>query len=139
MYLPPNASGNAYFLTTLRELLVQDVDGDADGSPDTLRLLFGTPRGWLEDGKTIRFDRMPTAFGPISVTAKSDLSHGKVVVDVSPPPREPKSMRLRIRLPQGWSIQSASTGNRRLSVELDGTVDLSTQRAPCTVVFDVKR
>ncbi len=36
-------------------------------SPNTLRLLFATPKRWLEDGKTISVERAPTAFGPVSV------------------------------------------------------------------------
>jgi hypothetical protein len=139
MYLPPNASGNAYFLTTLRELLVQDVDADADGAPDSLRLLFGTPRAWMEDGKTIRCERMPSVFGPVSVVAKSDLSHGKVTVDVTPPPRAPKSMRLRMRLPDGLTIASATIGDGRIEVRKDATVELSANREPFRVTFDVAR
>jgi hypothetical protein len=139
MYLPPNASGSAYFLTTLRELLVQDVDADADGSPNSLRLLFGTPRAWLEDGKTIRCERMPSVFGPVSVVAKSDLMHGKVTVDIAPPPRVPKSMRLRIRLPDGSSIASATIAGGRIEVPKDATVELSANREPFRVTFDVAR
>jgi hypothetical protein len=73
------------------------------------------------------------------VTAKSHLSNGKVELDVYPPARAPRSLRVRVRLPQGWSIQSSSSGGRQLGVEKDGTIDLSSERAPCTVTLDVKR
>ena len=53
-YCPPNSAGNAHFLSMLRNLLVQDWDLDDDGEPETLRLLFGTSRRWLEDGKADR-------------------------------------------------------------------------------------
>src|SRR5262249_45352472 len=72
-YCPPNSAGNAHFLTMLRNLLVQDLDLDDDGEPETLRLLFGTSRRWLEDGNRIVVERAPTAFGPVSVRAESHL------------------------------------------------------------------
>src|SRR5437763_8310246 len=73
MYLPPNSAGNAHFLWLLRYLLVQDWDQDDDGRPDTLRLLFATPRRWLRDGATIRVRRAPTAFRPLSLEVRSPL------------------------------------------------------------------
>ena len=48
-------------------MLVQDWDLDDDGVPETLRLLFATPRRWLEDGKELKVERAPTAFGPVSI------------------------------------------------------------------------
>ncbi|HTL29621.1 MAG TPA: hypothetical protein VL282_10375, partial [Tepidisphaeraceae bacterium] len=138
MYLPPNASGNGFFLDLLRNLLLQDHDADKDGTPDTLRLLFATPRAWLADGKTIRVERAPTAFGPVSVIAKSDLSHGKVTVQITPPPREMKAMKLRVRLPDGWKVKSASVAGNDLKVE-NATVDLPTRNKPFTVEFLLTR
>ena len=87
MYLPPNSAGNAFFLWTLRNLLVQDGALDDEGKPATLRLLFATPRSWLADGKTVRFERAPTAFGEVSVVAHAELSHNEISVEVSAPPR----------------------------------------------------
>src|SRR5205823_10375825 len=103
MYLPPNSTGNALFLWTLRYLLVQDWDQDDDGKPETLRLCFATPKRWLEDGKTIRLQRAPTAFGPVSLEIKSRLRQGEVVAKVDLPTRNsPKQTLLRIRVPDGW-------------------------------------
>ena len=124
MYLPPNASGNALFLDLLRNLLVQDDDSDSDGAPDTLRLLFATPRAWLEDGKTIRVEHAPTAFGPVSILAKSDLSHGKVTVQITPAPRATKATKLRVRLPDGWKVTGASIAGEAIKVGDDATMIL---------------
>src|SRR5258708_8791098 len=88
-YCPPNSAGNAHFLSMLRNLLVQDWDLDDDGEPETLRLLFGTSRWWLEDGKQIVVERAPTAFGPVSIRAESRLSAGLVVVNVALPSGNP--------------------------------------------------
>jgi hypothetical protein len=139
MYLPPNATGNAYFLWTLRNLLVQDGDCDEDGKPATLRLLFATPRPWLADGKTIRFERAPTAFGEVSVVARSHLNRGEIEVDVSAPPRPPKQSLLRIRPPSGWRVVAARVGNSPLTPDARGTVDITGFRGRLTVRFDVKK
>ncbi|HEV2294760.1 MAG TPA: hypothetical protein VGR35_12975 [Tepidisphaeraceae bacterium] len=139
MYLPPNAAGNALFLATLRELLVQDQDLDNNGEPETLRLLFGTPRTWLEDGKTIRLEDAPTAYGKVSVVAKSALENGEVTVDVTPPKLPPESTRLRVRLPDGWSVSSAAIGDEKLAVGDDASVDVTTRRQPFVLRFRVAR
>ena len=144
MYLPPNAGSNAFFLQTLRELLVQDYYVDGDGTPDSLRLLFATPRAWLEDGKTIRISNAPTAFGPVSVVARSDLSHGQVTVEITPPPRGTKSTRLRVRLPEGWGVASASIADVPLNPEaanpaVGATFDVTSQHRPFTLNVRVER
>src|SRR5207244_11875286 len=73
-YCPPNSASNGQWLAVLRHLLVQDWDADGDGRPETLRLLFATPRRWLEDGKDIKVEHVPTAFGPVSVLVQSKLN-----------------------------------------------------------------
>lgn len=108
MYLPPNSAGNAHFLYLLRYLLVQDWDMDDDGKPDTLRLLYATPRAWLEDGKEIKVEHAPTAFGEISVIARSHVKQGRVAVEVSLPEHKPAHALLRLRLPEGLHVKSAS-------------------------------
>jgi hypothetical protein len=106
MYLPPNASGNAFFLLLLRQMLVQELDGDADGRADGLRLLGAVPRAWLQDGRRIAASRMPTAFGPLSVEAVSELAQGRVRVIADLPRGLPVPATLLLRLPAGWQIAS---------------------------------
>lgn len=140
MYLPPNASGNAFFLAMLREMLVQDADEDRDGKPDSLRLLFATPKSWLEDGKTIRIERAPTAFGPVSIVARSDLRNNRVVVDVTEPPGAKLPIRLRVRPPDGWKVAAASIGGiGPLKLDDQATVDLPFAREAVSVEFALKR
>ena len=139
MYLPPNCSGNALFLWTLRSLLVQDYDLDNDGTPESLRLLFATPRHWLEDGKTIRVERAPTAFGEVSLRVESKLARGEVLAQIHLPERNPaRQSWLRLRLPEGWKIQSARVEGRTLSVDDDGTMALSGLTARHTIRCQVK-
>jgi hypothetical protein len=120
-YLPPNSAGNAHFLYLLRYLLVQDWDMDDDGKPDTLRLLYATPRAWLEDGKEIKVEHAPTAFGEISIIARSHVKQGHVAVEVSLPEHKPNHTLLRLRLPGGLHVKSTSAA---VSVK-DDVVDLT--------------
>lgn len=139
-YCPPNSTGNAHFLTMLRHLLVQDFDLDDDGEPETLRLLFGTSRRWLEDGKAITFDRAPTAFGPVSVRAESNLLAGHIKMTVDLPDRnQPRRTLLRARVPDGWQVIAASVAGNPLNVDDQGTADLTGKGGTIIVTFAVKR
>jgi hypothetical protein len=137
-YCPPNSAANGHFLSLLRNLLVQDWDSSDDGKPDTLRLLFATPRRWLEDGKRIVVERAPTAFGPVSLRVESRLGRGEVVADVTLPERTaPEKMLLRIRLPDGWWIRQVRVGEKTLPMDERGTVDLTGLRGRVSLRCDV--
>ena len=138
-YLPPNSASNSFFLSMLRHMLVQDWDMDGDGTPDTLRLMFATPRRWLEDGKTIRFERAPTAFGEVSVTMTSRLKQGEVTADVSVPMDFSKKILVRARVPEGWKVVSAKAGGKTLAVDAKGTADLTGVSGKSRVTFGVRK
>jgi len=147
MYLPPNSAANSEFLTILRHLLIQDWDMDDDGKPDTLRLLFATPRQWLRDGQTIRVEHAPTAFGEVSLTVHSRLKSGEVIVIIDPPQRAtPQEMLLRIRLPDGWQPVAADVVKSRellrtssLKLESNGTVHLFPLQGKFTIRVRVQK
>jgi len=138
-YLPPNSAGNAFFLWMLRYLLVQDWDLDEDGRPDTLRLMFATPRRWLEDGKSIRVERAPTAFGPVSVSLRSRLRRREIVAEVEAPPTAPERVLLRARVPEGWRVVSAEVAGTQRPVDERGTVDVTGSEGKFTVRMTVRR
>lgn len=142
-YCPPNSAANAHFLSMLRNVLVQDWDLDDDGRPETLRLLFATPKRWLEDGKVIAVERAPTAFGEVALRVESKLGAGEVLADVTLPTRHPaKRTLLRIRLPDGWRVMTAATtgaGNQSLEVDERGTVDLSALGGRVALRFEVRK
>jgi hypothetical protein len=139
-YCPPNSAGNAHFLSILRNLVVQDWDLDDDGEPETLRLLFGTSRRWLEDGKQIVVESAPTAFGPVSVRADSRLSAGQVIAHAKLPARNlAKRTLLRARVPDGWRVAGASMVGKKLEVDERGTVDLSGQMGDVSIEFAVEK
>ncbi|MDB6023960.1 MAG: hypothetical protein JWM68_183 [Verrucomicrobiales bacterium] len=136
MYLPPNSTSDAFFLWTLRGLLVQDIDSDDDCKPDTLRLLFATPKHWLEEGKQIRVQHAPTAFGDVSVQVISKLKQDKVLVEVDLPQRsQPKKILMRARVPEGWKVVSARIHDKQVAVDAKGTVDLSGLKGHQTIWF----
>ena len=126
MYDPPNSSANAFFLWTLRDMLAQDIDTDDNGQPDTLRLMFATPRRWLADGQEIKLDRAPTSFGQVSVRVYSKLSSGQVIADIQPPMRNaPKQTLLRIRLPEEYVLRSADVEGVAVPFDIRGTMDIT--------------
>jgi len=137
MYLPPNSASNAYYLWMLRYLLVQDWDMDGDGRPDTLRLMFATPKRWLEDGKSIVIEGAPTAFGRVSISMESALDQGRIIAEVSMPERLPKVSLLRCRVPEGWTITSAIFDGQEVDVDDSGTVDISTTSGGGKILFKV--
>ncbi len=115
-YCPPNTSANGQWIAVLRNILVQDWDVDEDGRPDTLRLAFGTQKRWLEDGKTIKVESAPTAFGPVSYQIESHLSNGHILANVELPTRnKANQILLRVRVPDGWRVTNASVDNRGLT------------------------
>ena len=126
-YLPPNAASNASFLETLRLMLVHETRGPT-GAPNGLELAFATPRAWLEPGKRIAVDDLPTSFGPVSFAITRFEDRVRVRVEV--PGRERiRSLNLRLRLPRGDRVLRATLDGRRLRVGGDGeTLDLSGRR-----------
>lgn len=139
-YCPPNSAANAHFLSMLRNLLVQDWDTDDDGEPDTLRLGFATPKRWLEDGKEIKVERAPTAFGPVSLHVRSRLSRGEVLAQLDLPKRNAaKRTLLRVRVPEGWKVVSAQAGGTEFNVDERGTANISSLQGAIAVHFRVQR
>jgi len=105
-----------------------------------LRLLFGTSRRWLEDGKQIDLGPMPTAFGRVSVRAESNLGAGLVSMTVQLPERNPaKHAYLRCRVPEGWRVVGAEIDETKLPVDDRGTVDLSGRQGEISIVFSVAK
>jgi hypothetical protein len=138
MYCPPNTASNGQWLWTLRHLLVQDFDINEDGKPETLRLLFATPKRWLEDGKIIKVKRAPTSFGPVSISVQSRLSRGEVLAQVDLPVRNQSDKTLlRIRLPEGWKILSAQAVTQTFKADDTGTIDISSLKGKQSILFRV--
>jgi hypothetical protein len=139
-YCPPNSASNAEWLSTFRRMLVQDWDLDDDGTPETLRIAFATPKRWLENGKIIKVERAPTAFGPVSFRLESHLDKGQIIAEFDPPHRNrPKQTLLRTRVPDGWKVISAEMGNQTVQPDANGTVEISSLKNKSTIIFYVKQ
>jgi hypothetical protein len=107
MFRPPNSANNAFFLETLRLMLVHETS-DAARLPTGLELAYSTPRAWLEPGKQIAVQRLQTRFGPLSYSI--DSAAGTVHAAIDLPSGFAGTLRLRFRLPQGERL-GATTVN----------------------------
>ena len=101
MFRPPNSANNAFFLETLRLMLVHEVT-DAASLPTGLELAYSTPRGWLSPGKQIVVSKLQTRFGPLSYVI--DTAAGTVHAAIELPTGFAGTLRLRLRLPAGEAL-----------------------------------
>ena len=110
MFRPPNSVNNAFFLETLRLMLVHETR-DATGTPNGLELGYSTPRRWLLGGKLVSARGMRTSFGPLSYTLRA--RRGSVTARLTVPRRlGSATLKLRLRLPLGERITSVTVGGR---------------------------
>lgn len=69
---------------------------------DTLHLLPGIPRAYLENGKRIELSRAASYFGPVSVKVESKLNQDQIVASIQcATDRNLKSITVRLPHPQG--------------------------------------
>ena len=125
MFRPPNAANNAFFLETLRLMLVHETRA-ADGTPHGLELAYATPRRWLLPGRRIVVRGLRTSFGSLSYSLVA--RKGSVRARLTVPRRvRPAALRLRLRLPVGKRITSVAVGGRAFERfdSRSGTIDLS--------------
>jgi hypothetical protein len=122
MYLPPNGAANGAFLETLRLMLVHET-------PDGIELAYSTPRAWLTPGKRLAVSNAPTGFGPVSFSIATRESSADVTVN-APTRAKPRTLKLRLRLPEGRRITTVTLGGRPYAnVDVTtGTIDLSGRR-----------
>ena len=124
MYLPPNSAADATFLETLRLTLVNEIE-DGSGTPEGLELGYATPRRWLLPERSIHVRDLPTSFGPLSFAITA--ARRSIRVELEPTATTPRTLRLRLRLPDGERIIAVRLGGRpyRGLDAATGTIDLS--------------
>ena len=105
-YLPPNGASNGSFLETLRLMLVRETRGPTL-EPRGLELASATPRSWLEPGRRIVAQGLPTSFGPVSFSIVAAARDVHVTVDV-PHRARARSLHLHLRLPAGRRISGVT-------------------------------
>lgn len=113
---PHKTHEEAWFLMQTRWMLYLE-------EADTLKLLTGIPRAWLENGKQIKLNRVMSYFGPLTLHVKSNLDAGlieaNIEVDSNRPPR-----RIVLRLPHPKGLKAKKV--------IGGTYDPKTE----TLVID---
>jgi hypothetical protein len=119
MFMPPNTGANASFLGTVREALVHERLGPG-GASVGVDLAFSTPRAWLAPGKRIDVKGAPTSFGDVSYTLvrRGAAIRARLVLP------EGCRCRLRLRLPAGERVASATIDGAAVAVNSAGTIRL---------------
>jgi len=82
-------------------------------SADVVWLAKGTPRSWLEEGKTIAVTNAPTRWGSLSFNLRSHLQAGNVEASIrwAAGARAPL-VKLRLRVPAGHRINSVTANGK---------------------------
>lgn len=99
-YKPHKTHEEAWFLMQARWMLYLEED-------DTLRLLPGVPRAWLQAGKSIVLDRVSSYFGPVTLEVHSRLDQGQIVATVECLASDRRPRRVALRLPHPAAIAPA--------------------------------
>jgi len=85
---------------------------------DTLRVLPGVPRAWLEHGKVIEFRNMASHFGPVSVKIVSRVDYGQITAVVEcHGDRKPTAVELRLPHPAGLRATQVTGGDYDMATE----------------------
>ena len=78
---------------------------------ETLDLLPGVPRSWLQTGEVIELQRAATYFGPLSLKVQSKLSEDRIEATIEcNSNRHPKRIELRLPHPDGRKASGAKGG-----------------------------
>ncbi len=101
---PHSVDGVNWFLMDVRSMLYLEKD-------QTLQLLPGIPRRYLEGGKRIEVKNAASYFGPLSFRVDSRLDHGVIEATLEcNSDRRPKRVELRLPHPQGRKAISVEGG-----------------------------
>jgi len=86
---------------------------------DTLSLLPGVPRAYLEDGKAIEIEGVKTYFGPIRLSVRSELARGRIVARLEcPSDHGPRRVRIRLAHPEARRPVAVKGGRYRADEEV---------------------
>jgi hypothetical protein len=107
----PHEHSNSRVLAMVRIALVLEEQ-------NTLHLMAGTPRGWLEPGKVIEVKNAPTYFGEISARAESQKGAKEIRYIINPPVRKKATIVLHVRPPSTFGpIKSVLVNGKRASID----------------------
>ena len=106
-----DSSGGMRICKMLRRTLLLEKDSE-------VRLLPAASRRWLEQGKTIQVQDMPTYFGSIDLAIKSQVSDQRIAVDLKLQLARPdrlKKISLRVPHPSRQRIKQVTLNGRPLT------------------------
>jgi hypothetical protein len=101
---PHKTHEEAWFLMQTRWMLWREEG-------DTLKLLSGIPRAWMQSGKRIAVQNGGSHFGPVSFTVESSLDKGRVEATIAcPSPRRPAKVWIRLPHPERRAANKVEGG-----------------------------
>lgn len=88
-----------------------------DSDQDRLYLAKAVPREWLASGEEIGIEQAPTRWGRVSFKMHADATAKTVLATVElARPGAPKELNLKLRLPQGNTLQSVTVNGHSAKV-----------------------
>jgi hypothetical protein len=116
LYKTPDESK---FIQWMRQMLIMERG-------DSLELGLGVPRAWMADGKRVKTTAAATHFGRLDMEITSQAAGGKITASVQLNKTAfPKTIRLRLRHPDGRPIRSATVNGKTAVVNsLRQTIEL---------------
>lgn len=98
-------------------------------------LAFGTPRAWLEDGKTIEVSNSRTCFGEVSYRIASSVDNNRIDVTINHVRSQvdPDSFQLKLRHPKGKAIRRVELDGRPVDSFDKETITLPGNISDCSV------
>ena len=108
---PHKTHEEAWFLMQTRWMLYME-------EAETLNLLRGVPRSWLERGKRIELKRVASYFGPLSLAVVSKLDQGIIEAQITcTSDRKPKCVEIRLPHPEEKKAISVEGGTYSADME----------------------
>lgn len=102
----PDNGTAGWFVENFRNMLLLEED-------QSLWITRGTPRAWLEQGKTIRVSNAPTYFGTLAYEIVSDVDNGAITATLQIPDRRSiEKLILRLRHPKAKEIKGVTVSGK---------------------------
>jgi hypothetical protein len=94
-------------------LLVRWMLAFEDPRSETLWLCKATPREWLEDGKVVAASGIPTRWGMVGFSIRSQIDRGQIEAEVMFADRSlPHVTKLRLRAPSGRALSEVQLNGK---------------------------
>jgi len=120
----PLSAGAGMALQLIRKMLInEELDSNCEPT-GMLELLRMAPSKWLENGKRISIENMPSFFGPLTLSVQSQLSRNRISGKfVAPAGPSVKKVSLWLRHPGGLPISAVVlNGNPQADFGADSIV-----------------